>query len=363
MSDQRALFVLPTDRLGGAERVSKLIALEYYARGFHVSVLILSRGRTGGWIDAEEYLDIRYLNSPRESIGMIVSVCSIYRLSTVNSLGVVFSSHTHVNGWLSVLHKTGILRCRRLICRESTVMVDRFAGLKLLSIRLIYLVCYGKQDLIVCQTKYMMLRLWHFVHVSQKWPVVVIPNPCDVKNVTDKSMAAIDGLPPLFICTVGRLIELKGVDLLLRAFMRVRRICSSMHLVIVGDGPEEAALRALVTELDLGSWVIFAGRLTNPMPVLKHAAVGVVCSRIEGFPNTLLEMMALCPRVVSTRCAGGIEEIEGIYTCPTNDSESMADAILQALQSDVEANRKLMELELSKRTPAAFVDRMMALLA
>ena len=92
------------------------------------------------------------------------------------------------------------------------------------------------------------------------------------------------------------------------------------------------------------------------MPILAKAQLGVVSSIIEGFPNTLLEMMCLCPRVVSTLCAGGIENIKGIYTAPPNDPASLSGAMLDALDSPINENRLAMDAELAKRSPRAFVD-------
>jgi glycosyltransferase involved in cell wall biosynthesis len=108
------------------------------------------------------------------------------------------------------------------------------------------------------------------------------------------------------LTSVGRLVELKGHDLVIRALTLVPHAT----LVIAGDGPERKRLEALARSLGVDARVRFLGELPQPdlVGVYGGADALVLASRHEGWPNVLLEAMACgCP-VVATNL-NGIREI------------------------------------------------------
>lgn len=111
---------------------------------------------------------------------------------------------------------------------------------------------------------------------------------------------------PTVIC-VGHLIPRKGPNLAVRAIAEL----SGVHLVFVGDGPEEAATRALAVSLGVADRVQFAGR--KPPEELKDwygaADVLLLASDREGWANVLLESMACGTPVVATRIWGTPEVV------------------------------------------------------
>ena len=83
------------------------------------------------------------------------------------------------------------------------------------------------------------------------------------------------------------------------------------------------------------------GYVENPIPFFKKSKVCIVSSLIEGFPNVLLQMMSQNERVVSTICAGGIDEIDGLLTCSPNDARSLAEKVDKAMK--LEDNSQIRE--------------------
>jgi glycosyltransferase involved in cell wall biosynthesis len=141
-------------------------------------------------------------------------------------------------------------------------------------------------------------------------------------------------MPPTLV-SVGRLDPVKGIDILLRAFARVRQRVPDTQLVVVGDGGCRPALQRLALELDVGSAVEFAGPLDaeGVRARLAQASLFVMPSRSEGLPLALLEALAAGVPVVAAR-VGGVPEIlrngSGIMV-PPEDPESLAGAICDLL--------------------------------
>lgn len=143
------------------------------------------------------------------------------------------------------------------------------------------------------------------------------------------------------IVGMGRLGREKGFDLLVRASAAVRH---PFRVVLLGEGVEENSLRELVKNLGIGDRVEFAGFRKNPFPYLQKASVFVLPSRYEGFPNSLLEAMALGVACVATRCPTGPEEIimdgENGLLVPVEDPTALANAI-DRLLGDTELRDRL----------------------
>jgi glycosyltransferase involved in cell wall biosynthesis len=144
--------------------------------------------------------------------------------------------------------------------------------------------------------------------------VVVVPNGVDLE--------AFEGLPPqaearnefgipadaFVLGTVGRLVEVKRQDFLLRAAAELRRRFADLWVLLVGDGPERANLEALAGELGIGDRCVFAGFQERPEIGLRAMDVFALTSRSEGFPVSLLEAWAAGVPVVAPK-VGGIPDV------------------------------------------------------
>jgi glycosyltransferase involved in cell wall biosynthesis len=71
-------------------------------------------------------------------------------------------------------------------------------------------------------------------------------------------------LNPYRLLHVGRLVKWKRVDMLMRAFSRVRERFPRAELLIIGTGPEETSLKELGEDLNLGPSVMFTGGVYDP---------------------------------------------------------------------------------------------------
>jgi glycosyltransferase involved in cell wall biosynthesis len=144
---------------------------------------------------------------------------------------------------------------------------------------------------------------------------------------------------------VARLDLQKGFEYLLRA---VRELCNSfeaLKVVIVGDGPDRAAIQKMIEEFGLQSNVVLAGQQSDMPGVYAAMDIFVLPSLNEGLPMTILEAMAASRPVVATR-VGAIPKVindgeNGLLVDP-KDTDGLRNALARLL-SDSELCRRLGE--------------------
>ncbi|MGI9273416.1 MAG: glycosyltransferase [Endozoicomonas sp.] len=125
------------------------------------------------------------------------------------------------------------------------------------------------------------------------------------------------------IVITGRLMPVKGHSSLIRAFARVAENLPDSRLLILGDGPLRGELEQLINELGLQKQVFLAGFQSNPYAWLARARLFVLSSFSEGFPNALLEAVALGRPVISTDCHSGPRELLSPDSHPGKKTESI----------------------------------------
>ena len=123
--------------------------------------------------------------------------------------------------------------------------------------------------------------------------------------------------PVVIAC--GRMNPEKGHWSLVRSFSLVSRSVADVRLVILGSGPLEAELRQLVDRLGLAGRVLLPGFEPNPAAWIARARVYVLPSVWEGFPNSLLEALAVGTPVVASDCRSGPRELLSPGSDPTRE--------------------------------------------
>ncbi len=143
---------------------------------------------------------------------------------------------------------------------------------------------------------------------------------------------------------VGSFEHRKGQFILLEAVARVRERIPDVHLMLVGDGPDEAMLRQKVTEWGLEQHVSFFPFTREPAHVFEVVDILVLSStHKEGLPNVLLEALAMGVPVVSSRLAGTPEVVDGGITGLLVEAGNVDElsAAIGELGSDPEACRRM----------------------
>lgn len=143
----------------------------------------------------------------------------------------------------------------------------------------------------------------------------VIYNFCDHAQLTEDSRVTPEtsvfavSQTSRYIIACGRFKPVKGFLNLIRLFTRVAEQKKDCRLVILGDGPLRADYAYFIRKLGLENHVLLPGFQANTAPWIAGADAFVLTSQSEGFPNVLLEAMALGTPVVSADCRFGPREI------------------------------------------------------
>jgi glycosyltransferase involved in cell wall biosynthesis len=178
----------------------------------------------------------------------------------------------------------------------------------------------------------------------------VIPNGIDPERFRRDSGARAEvrqqlGIPEdaFVVGTVGRLAPEKDQDLLIRAALPL--LNEHCRLILVGDGPERAALEQRASSSDNGRFVHFAGARNDPERWLSSFDVFALTSRTEGLPLVIPEAMAAECAIVSSSVGGIPDVIEQDSTGVLFQSgdEAALVGLLRAFQSDPERVRRLGE--------------------
>ncbi len=166
-----------------------------------------------------------------------------------------------------------------------------------------------------------------------------IPNGVDTSRYVPASeeykqkLRAQLSLPPQaqIVIYAGRLVPEKRVDSLLKIWDAIRAKYFDAHLLILGDGAQQARLREMS-----GEGVQFAGQVDDAGSYFQAADIFVLPSSTEGLSNSMLEAMSCALPVLATKVGGAPDVIEqNVHGCliPPDDLESLQPG-LESLLAD-----------------------------
>lgn len=147
-----------------------------------------------------------------------------------------------------------------------------------------------------------------------------------------------------FLC-VGRLEEQKAFHYAIEAFSIILKTYPNYRLKIVGQGSLEISLKQLSINLGIDDRVDFEGFQKNTIPYYLHARATLLTSLFEGFPNVLIESIALGTPVIAFDCPSGPSEIikQGVngYLVEKNNQEDFVAKVHQVLTDGFENSELL----------------------
>lgn len=167
---------------------------------------------------------------------------------------------------------------------------------------------------------------------GEELDIEIIPLAVRVPDTVPPATREDLGLPTnVFLgITVGRLVARKAIDLLITALSRPG--CTDVHLLVVGEGPEQPALERLAGELGLSNRIHFAGRVpeTTKWQMLQASDAYLSSTMHEGYGLVFLEAMAMGLPVVAPDRGGHMDFLEdgctGLVTA-SGDVDALARAV------------------------------------
>ena len=172
--------------------------------------------------------------------------------------------------------------------------------------------------------------------LAKKLEVIRMP---DIR-VVNNGVQTLPERPPLSspptITFAGRLVFVKGIDVLLKAFQSVQSVVEDAKLQIIGDGPLESDLKKMTAELSLRN-VSWLGQIEQQQvsELCVNSWIHAVPSRAETFGNSATEAMMRGSVVVASRVGGLIDQVENGTTgflCPVDDADAFASVMIPLLQ-------------------------------
>lgn len=157
----------------------------------------------------------------------------------------------------------------------------------------------------------------------------VVPNAVDTRIFHPPPNPPAD--PPARLVNVALHNEVKGVDVLLRAFARLAGHRAEATLELVGEGPQTRELEELASDLGIGERVRFVGALgaAAVAEALRRSHVFVAGSRSETLGVAVAEALC-CGLPVAATNVGGVPELVGAddgVLAPPENAEALAEAI------------------------------------
>jgi len=147
------------------------------------------------------------------------------------------------------------------------------------------------------------------------------------------------GLPEdaFVVAGLGRLVPVKGFDVLVAALRPLADAVPSSRLVLIGDGPQREELRVAARDLGVGGRVLVTGVTPDIAGWLAAADVLAAPSRNEGMGRAIVEAMALGLPVVGA-AVGGIPAVvadgETGWLVPPGDSLALAAALVELARDE-----------------------------
>ncbi|MFH1790306.1 MAG: glycosyltransferase [bacterium] len=319
---KNVLIVITKGEIGGAQMSVINLAKQLKIRGFTITVAF----GTGDFLMKElasEHIDcikLPYLGRSYNLISNIRYIIEFRRLLLKNNYDVI-----HFNSTNAVL---GAISAK--LIKKNIKTIFTFRGLSVLDPN--YTHDKIKKFLYLFAFKFILLFVDYQIYVSKTNQNVakklkinkrdsVVYNGLDILNLSflNKKEAreyirlkiGINLKNKTIIGSIGRLAYQKNYEFLIKCMAKIIYGQENLLCIIVGDGPENAKLKKMISELNLNNKIILAGPIENAGLYIKAFDIFTLTSRYEGMSITLIEAMAAGLPIIASDIEANVEILQG----------------------------------------------------
>lgn len=345
--ESKIALLVPNLAGGGAERVMVILANEFSHRISNVDLIIVNDEDMHYFSELSDKVNLINLKKRR----LISAIFSIRRYLRSEKPEAMITTLKHVTAAAAIARLiSGRVRTRLYPREDGTPQRFTIQTPYLYFLDLIVRQAYSSSPGIISLSHGMSDQI--IKHYKTKAPIHTIYNPIYFADILAKADAPIKPCSHFdpshdFVLAVGRLTPVKGFDVLLQAFA-LARAQHDIKLVILGEGPEEAALMELARELNIQDSLYMPGFVANPFAYMRAARAFVLSSVSEGLPNSLIQALVCGTPCVATNCPTGPKEVLGNGKFGTlvdvGDYRAMSSAIINIMNGEVEAKPTMHQL-------------------
>ncbi|MEO6985186.1 MAG: glycosyltransferase family 4 protein [Paralcaligenes sp.] len=338
-------FLVSSMHAGGAERVAATLVNAWAARGEAVTLVPTYTKKGSCFYPVSDLVDLVWLADRIQRLRLPVPAgfkkwLALRRLIQEKKPDLIVSFLTNVN--VVALLSTWGLGIPIIVCERTNPAFSNNVGWVLRCLRK---ASYRFADLVTVQTEASVAPFKRMLPGISHLAVIANPVP---PELFEARLAAcvpeVNGRCRLV--AMGRLVPAKQFDLLIDAFGKIAARHPEWDLTIWGDGPMRDVLLRQIEAAGLASRIDLPGRTDTPWQQMAQAHAFVLTSRVEGFPNVLLEAMAVGLPCLAIDCPSGPREMtrngEDALLVPLADQQALIKG-LDRLLGDAALRRALAE--------------------
>jgi GalNAc-alpha-(1->4)-GalNAc-alpha-(1->3)-diNAcBac-PP-undecaprenol alpha-1,4-N-acetyl-D-galactosaminyltransferase len=334
-SSLRIAFVISSIKAGGAQRVATLLTRAWSVRG-HVPFLVtFEASGTAPAFELSGAVSLVQLNLASTSDGVTAALRNNW--SRIRALrrclidlqpDIVVSFETETN---VLTLAAGLLLRRPTVVSERTHPAHHPIGRAWSILRRL---TYIRASAVVAQTDQISSWLRTATFATTK----VIPNPVDMTAFQCGQGSEKAAQRRKVLLAVGRLIALKGFDIIVEAFAIAANRIPDWDLKICGEGSSRSAIEQHIAEHDMRGRISLDGESGDMGPVYRFADAFVHASQYEGYPNVIVEALASGLPVIAIDSPGAVRDLLGGgkfgQLVEKRDPETLAEALVSVLNND-----------------------------
>ncbi len=332
------VIIISALNMGGAQRVVSTLANNWSKSGYKVTLIsTFSEQIEKHFIIYDNVKILKVKNSSFLSdipfINLIWKLLHLRMLIKAQNPDIVISFLARVN--IAAALATLGLKLPLIICERTwppfTSLSNNFNWL--------YKIIFRRVNQIIVQTnesKSWLRKNYTFIKAEVIPNPVVYPLPKEAYGVINPT--SIVSPERKIILASGRFHKFKQFNLLINAFSMIKEDFLDWDLIILGDGEEREHLETLSREVDVLNRIFLPGSVGNIADWYQRADLFVLSSKVEGFPNVLVEALSYGVPSISFDCDTGPRDIiedgfNGILVDPNKREIGLRNALSQMINN------------------------------